>query len=29
VSNNQLDDAVARAFYAERFDDFLALEQGA
>ena len=24
-----LDDAVARAFYVERFDDFLALEQGA
>jgi integrase/recombinase XerD len=29
VSSITLDDAVARAFYAERFDDFLALEQGA
>ena len=29
VSNKKLDDAVARAFYVERFDDFLALEQGA
>jgi len=29
VSNPALDDAVARAFYVERFDDFLALEQGA
>jgi integrase/recombinase XerD len=29
VSSNKLDDAIARAFYAERFDDFLALEQGA
>jgi len=29
VSNKKLDDAVARAFYIERFDDFLALEQGA
>lgn len=27
--SNALDDAVARAFYVERFDDFLALEQGA
>jgi integrase/recombinase XerD len=25
----KLDDAIARAFYVERFDDFLALEQGA
>jgi integrase/recombinase XerD len=29
VSNTKLDDAVARAFYVERFDDFIALEQGA
>jgi len=29
MSRNPLDDAVARAFYVERFDDFLALEQGA
>jgi len=29
VSKSPLDDAVARAFYVERFDDFLALEQGA
>jgi len=29
VSNTKLDDAVARAFYIERFDDFIALEQGA
>jgi integrase/recombinase XerD len=29
VSDPKLDDAVARAFYIERFDDFLALEQGA
>jgi integrase/recombinase XerD len=29
VNNPKLDDAVARAFYIERFDDFLALEQGA
>jgi integrase/recombinase XerD len=29
VSNTKLDDAAARAFYVERFDDFLALEQGA
>jgi integrase/recombinase XerD len=29
VSEPKLDDAVARAFYVERFDDFLALEQGA
>src|SRR5207237_10021817 len=29
VNNTKLDDAVARAFYVERFDDFLALEQGA
>ncbi|HCU10651.1 MAG TPA: hypothetical protein DGB72_00825, partial [Gemmatimonadetes bacterium] len=29
VSKLKLDDAVARAFYTERFDDFLALEQGA
>ena len=27
--NNSLNDAVARAFFVERFDDFLALEQGA
>ena len=27
--SNALDDAVSRAFYVERFDDFLALEQGA
>ncbi len=29
MSNLAVDDAVARAFYVERFDDFLALEQGA
>jgi integrase/recombinase XerD len=29
MSSATIDDAVARAFYAERFDDFLALEQGA
>ena len=29
MSDPKLDDAVARAFYVERFDDFLALEQGA
>ncbi|HMI42177.1 MAG TPA: site-specific integrase, partial [Gemmatimonadaceae bacterium] len=29
MSNIKLGDAVARAFYIERFDDFLALEQGA
>lgn len=29
MSNTKLDDAAARAFYVERFDDFLALEQGA
>jgi integrase/recombinase XerD len=29
VSDPKLDDAVARAYYIERFDDFLALEQGA
>lgn len=29
MSSKGLDDAVARAFYVERFDDFLALEQGA
>jgi integrase/recombinase XerD len=29
VSRAALDDAVARAFFVERFDDFLALEQGA
>ena len=27
--SNTLDDAVGRAFFVERFDDFLALEQGA
>ncbi len=27
--SNAFDDAVSRAFYVERFDDFLALEQGA
>jgi integrase/recombinase XerD len=27
--SNTVDDAVARAFFVERFDDFLALEQGA
>ena len=27
--SKSLDDAVARAFFVERFDDFLALEQGA
>ncbi|HJP59667.1 MAG TPA: site-specific tyrosine recombinase XerD [Gemmatimonadaceae bacterium] len=29
MSSSTINDAVARAFYAERFDDFLALEQGA
>ena len=29
VTNKKLDDAAARAFYVERFDDFLALEKGA
>jgi len=29
VNKTKLDDAVARAFYVERFDDFIALEQGA
>jgi len=29
VSNTPVDDTVARSFYTERFDDFLALEQGA
>jgi integrase/recombinase XerD len=29
MSDTKLDDAVARAFYLERFEDFLALEQGA
>jgi integrase/recombinase XerD len=29
VSDPKLDDTVARAYYIERFDDFLALEQGA
>ena len=29
MSSKGLDDAIARAFYVERFDDFLALEQGA
>jgi integrase/recombinase XerD len=29
VSSKGPDDAIARAFYVERFDDFLALEQGA
>ncbi|HJQ12762.1 MAG TPA: site-specific tyrosine recombinase XerD [Gemmatimonadaceae bacterium] len=29
MSSAIVDDAVARAFYVERFDDFLALEQGA
>jgi integrase/recombinase XerD len=29
VSEPKLDDTVARAYYVERFDDFLALEQGA
>ena len=29
MSKNPLDDGLARAFYVERFDDFLALEQGA
>lgn len=29
MSKTSLDDAVARSFYTERFDDFLALEQGA
>lgn len=29
MTKRGLDDAIARAFYVERFDDFLALEQGA
>jgi integrase/recombinase XerD len=29
VSKTKLDDDLARAFYVERFDDFIALEQGA
>jgi integrase/recombinase XerD len=29
VSKTKLDDDIARAFYVERFDDFIALEQGA
>ena len=29
MSKPQLDDAISRAFYVERFDDFLAMEQGA
>jgi integrase/recombinase XerD len=29
MSSATIDDAVSRAFYIERFDDFLALEQGA
>lgn len=29
MSDPKLDDTVARAYYIERFDDFLALEQGA
>src|SRR5213075_1459689 len=29
MSSATVDDAVSRAFYVERFDDFLALEQGA
>jgi integrase/recombinase XerD len=29
VSDPKLNDAIARAYYVERFDDFLALEQGA
>lgn len=29
MSSKGPDDAIARAFYVERFDDFLALEQGA
>ncbi|MDQ6871538.1 MAG: site-specific tyrosine recombinase XerD [Gemmatimonadota bacterium] len=29
MSSKDLDDRIARAFYVERFDDFLALEQGA
>src|ERR671938_1550292 len=29
MSSVIVDDAVGRAFYVERFDDFLALEQGA
>ncbi|HJQ52764.1 MAG TPA: site-specific tyrosine recombinase XerD [Gemmatimonadaceae bacterium] len=29
MTSPALDDAVARAFYTERFDDYLALEQGA
>lgn len=28
MNSSTLDDAVGRAFYAERFDDYLALEQG-
>ena len=27
--NNTLDDGISRAFFIERYDDFLALEQGA
>ncbi|MFL5489139.1 MAG: site-specific tyrosine recombinase XerD [Gemmatimonadaceae bacterium] len=29
MNKPELDDAIARAFYVERFDDFLALERGA
>ncbi|HMJ18886.1 MAG TPA: site-specific tyrosine recombinase XerD [Gemmatimonadaceae bacterium] len=29
MSKTKLDDDIARAFYVERFDDFIALEQGA
>ena len=29
MSKTKLDDEIARAFYVERFDDFIALEQGA
>ncbi|MFL5465177.1 MAG: site-specific tyrosine recombinase XerD [Gemmatimonadaceae bacterium] len=29
MNKQELDDAIARAFYVERFDDFLALERGA
>ena len=29
MSSKTLDDAIARAFYVERFEDFLAVEQGA
>src|ERR1043166_291562 len=29
MSSATIEDTVARAFYVERFDDFLALEQGA